>query len=322
MGLRCQRISSKLAAFWSLLASRFSAAWSRKTSQSKRRGPLVLASVCWGLLSRVARHLSSWGPVSQRWENEYLDAPRTLITRGALLEVEPLFEMARAFDESITLDEYSAGRLIASERSKGTPEESACFVDAELNRANRRGVSLTQHLTGGTGSYGSQGGRRKAATLRNPTVRHLVAARAVLSGTARGISQGAERFFDPRAQDRLHRAYRAGRTPGRVHSCCAQGTLKAWSYDLPKAGPYRCGDDGMPPSDAEAGSRPMAWVGPISGVDAWRVMLFRPSSYGAKHDAIYEAASRIISARSGLPAFLDHPATPLLALLAVGALFG
>lgn len=39
-------------------------------------------------------------------------------------------------------------------------------------------------------------------------MRHLLAARAVLSGLARGVSRGAERFVDARSMEEHYRAYR------------------------------------------------------------------------------------------------------------------
>lgn len=244
---------------------------------------------------------------------------RKQLTRGSQLDAQVLLPLARRAVPTLTLREHTAARLIASERSSGTVQDWACIVDAEVNRAARKGKTLTQHLTGGTGIYGPQGGKRPASTRQHANHQHLAAARAVLHGDARGIARGAERFFDPHQQDKLHRAFKRRRLlglSGKIHSCAALGTLKAWSYDLPECGETgnRCCKNGLPP-DATPGPRPDSWVGPIPGVDAYRLMLMAPSSYGPEHDERHRQAAAIIRARSGLPALLDSPAVQLFVLL-------
>lgn len=263
-------------------------------------------------------------------------ARRTKVTTGAGQNPEQLLRVANArrADSSpeITLDELTASRLIASEHPRGSVTDWACIVDAEVNRAARKRVSLTRHLIGKTGTYGPQGRARPAATRQNSTEQHLLAARAVLSGSARGISRGAERFFDPRTQNGQNRKFRrqvdAGIKPDRVHSCKALGTLKAWSFDLPscsveesgKTRKRRCCSNSLPPENGKPGPKPEEWVGPIPGVDAFRLMLFKPSELGDFHTQRFEEASAIIRAKSGLPSLLDSPATHLVALLALGVL--
>lgn len=209
----------------------------------------------------------------------------------------------------ISVEEMTAARLIASEHGSANAATAACIVDAELNRAERKGKSLLSHLTAGTAIYGRQGRHggitRPAATRQNPTLKHLEIAQAVLGGDARGISRGAERFFDPKAQLATHRTYRAAKERGErariIASCHPLGTLKAWSYNLPKCGPNRCCSDlerasefGMPDPTAQRGPRPESWVGPIPGVNPEKLMLMRPSRYNAEHDRLYNAARRII----------------------------
>lgn len=262
----------------------------------------------WFSVAKVSVSLSEAGSI-----------PRTRLTSGSSQVASVLLAQARKVDPTITLDELTVSRLIASE-SNGSLQEQACIGDAELNRAERKGRSVTTHLTGGTNVYGAQGGIRPAATRQHSTRRHLAIARAVMHGDSRGISRGAERFFSPRVQDRLHAKYKAGLTPGRVHSCRAQGTLRAWSFDLPECEPYRCCGDGMPPKDAAPGPRPDAWVGDIPGVDAYEQMFMKPSSYGDEHDASFAAASEIIRSRAGLPAQILELA-PRVGVLLVLALF-
>lgn len=227
---------------------------------------------------------------------------RTKVTVSGSQDARVLIAEARQRGNVLTVEEMTAARLIASEHGSGSPQEQAVFVDAELNRCARKGISLTAHLTAKTGIYGRQGNhdgvRRPAATRLNPTERHLAIAKHVLSGQVRGISKGAERFFDPRAQLNTHRAYKAG-TGSIIASCHPRGTLKAWSYDLPSCSHGKrnrcCDGTGMPELGAQPGSRPERWVGPIAGVDALRVMAMAPSSYGSEHDKIYLQADALIA---------------------------
>lgn len=223
----------------------------------------------------------------------HIDADGTVIESA-----DRLLEQARKFDASITVDELTGARLAASEHHRGSFAELACIVDAELNRAERRGMSLYQSLTH-EGTFGKQGSKRRASTRQDPKLRHLWAARAVLSGKARGISQGAERFFDPKAMDAMHTKYKAwlesgrkGKQPPAV-SCDALTLLEAWSFDLGRQGSSRC-----PPDRSKPGSHPQAWVGPIPGVDAVRLMLMKPLPTGPEHTAQYEAARQTL--RQGL----------------------
>lgn len=225
-------------------------------------------------------------------------APLSLLTSSASLDPAVLLPEGRRRVPSLALDEYTAARLCASEEFRGSAAELACIVDVELNRAERRGMSLTESLTGGTGQYGPQGGPRPATTRRNPGIRHLEAARAVLSGELRGIARGAIRFFSPSGQQALFRKFKAGESK-HVHSCSALGVLRAWSYDLPRCTKARrCCDDGNPPV-ANPGRNTQAWVGPIPDVNALRLMLLKRLPAGPEHDAAFEAARSFIAARLG-----------------------
>jgi len=247
-------------------------------------------------------------------------ASKKPLTRSSSEKPATLLAEAQKVDAAVTLDELTASRLVASEHDGGSPAELACIIDAELNRAEAEGKSLTEHLTDDAGYYGPQDASRPASTRRNSNLRHLAAARAVLGtgggdGELRGIAHGARRFFDPKAQDRSHQLWRLG-IAKKVHSCSALGVLTAWSYDRPACkGGRRCCGDGMPPSSPN-GSHPESWVGPIEGVDAYVIMLMRPSSYGPQHDALYSQAASLIRSRSGLP--VDGAA--LVVLLAAKAL--
>ena len=103
--------------------------------------------------------------------------------------------------------------------------------------------------------------KRPASTARDPQYRHLWAARAVLRGFARGISQGASMFFDPYAMDVQHEAWKTGRRPDLVVTCEALQLLDAWSYDYP----YNEHGTRCPISSRVPGKDTHAWVGPIDG---------------------------------------------------------
>lgn len=197
---------------------------------------------------------------------------------------EQLLGQARRFDPSTTLEELALARMIASEHDSGNLAEWHTLVDVALNR----GPVLAQ-LTDRRGHFGRQGGGgRTASTRRDPVLAQLHAARSVLSGRHRGISRGAVRFFDARTQDRLYDRYKAGiKTGNRIitTSCDALTLLEVWSYDLRKSGRNRC-----PPDRIRRGPRPLAWVGEIPGVDAYRLLLMRPSIAGPAHDDTYGAA--------------------------------
>lgn len=204
-----------------------------------------------------------------------------------------LLDQARraAGDDTVTMQELAAARLVTSEYDSGNVIEWAAIIDAECNRAARDGRTLYQHLTRdhGFGSQG-QGSSRPASTARDPYLAHLVAARLVLGGELRGVSRGAHRFFDPTSMDALHRKWKAGQTKITT-TCDALGLLEAWSFDFEGTGRGRCPFDRTKP-----GHSPEAWVGPIPNIDAKKLMLMQPMSLGAEHTARYQAARAFLLA--------------------------
>lgn len=210
------------------------------------------------------------------------------VADGAVVQAPPaLLAQAHAIDPRTTLDELAAARLIASERGDGTVTEWACIVDAELNRAAAAGRSLFDSLTRGHG-FGPQGAQRPASTRLDPHEGHLAAARLVIAGEARGIARGAVRFFDPATQDALAR--------GKPARCDALAILTRWSYGYAMRG--ECVLDTSKPG---ADNPTQAWVGPIPGVDAWRLMLFAPMAFAdPQHVARYQAALAVIQVGRGL----------------------
>lgn len=208
---------------------------------------------------------------------------------------DELLAQARQYAPSITLDELTGARLIASEHDSATATEASCIVDSEANRAKRRGRSLFDSLTRGHG-FGKQGRERPASTRLDPTLRQLWLVRQVLFGPTRGISRGAVRFFDPVSMWRMNYRYRRWLENGRIGkkpaivSCNGWTLLEAWSFDYGKQGKSRC-----PPDRTKTGPNTLAWVGPIAGVDATRLLLMKPMPLGAKHTEMYEAARKLLT---------------------------
>ena len=199
----------------------------------------------------------------------------------------------------LTLDELTAARLIVSEHSRGSAAEWAAMVDAELNRAESRNRTLTDHLTS-AGTYGKQGGKhgkgkkRPASTRLDPTREHLRVARAVLGGELRGLSRGAVRFFDPAAQWSAHRKWLTGKSKRR--HCHPAIIIERWTYNKP------WDRRGLPCSLRDRPGRQLQeWVGPIDGIDPLRVMLLRPAKPGKEHERRYREARRLILKRYPLP---------------------
>lgn len=225
-------------------------------------------------------------------------------------------EGARKVVADLTDEEYALARVIASEYAAGSPTELCCIGDADINQARSSGRKLVDHITAGTGVFGSQGSdgagarRRPVSSARTPGPRHVLAAVALLRARffgfmdppARGISRGARRYFDPRAQLASHRKNSA------TH-CHPLVILERWTYALPW-GPTRCSLGTKRGADQEE------WVGPITGVNAYELMLMRPA--GRQQDALYKAARRVIESQGidqsgGSPS----PAMPLIELALV-----
>jgi len=235
-------------------------------------------------------------PVGRRLtkSRELLDAA------GALAPSDlELLDQARRLVPSITLDELAAARLAASEYGNGNFVEWCCIIDTMTNRAAEQHLPLYRVLTRGKG-FGEQGyprGKRArpVSTRIDPHEGHLLAARAVLGGDARGIARGAKHFFSPRAMDAgaaKYEKFRRGETSEPRHrvKCTAHKLLEKWSFGYATVGPH-CGFNRQP------GAGPThAWVGPIEGVDAWRLMMLHPMPLGTEHSARYLAAAKFIDA--------------------------
>ena len=199
-----------------------------------------------------------------------------------------LLKQARRYDPDVTLDELTGARLAASEHGSGSFTELCCIVDAEVNRAKRKGKSLYQSLTY-KDTFGKQGRTRRASTRRDPRMRHLLAARAVLSGKARGISRGAVRFYDPKAQLNAHRRWKSGKSDRR--HCHPLVILERWAFDYP----WAKGKKACTLNRKRSGRHKLQWVGPIPSVDPFRLLLMRPAT--EDHQKLYELTRDMLKQR-------------------------
>lgn len=215
----------------------------------------------------------------------------------------------------LTRDEYTLARVIASEFGSGTAEEMAAIGDADLNRAERDGRSVYDHATRGNG-YGRQGEGsppRPVATRLAPSPRHIAVVFALMRQGVRGIAKGATQYFDPRDQDLLNRQWSDGRRSMRV--CPPLVQHERWAFGLSArtatvAGRKVCELFGTRKPTLE-------WVGPIGGVDPWRLFLFRRAT--SRHAELFVEGQRVIRSR-GTYRGADMAILTLALVLGAGAM--
>ena len=220
---------------------------------------------------------------------------------------EELLAQARRLDADVTLEEYTLARVMYSENGSGPAVHLLCIGDADVNRAERKRVSVFKHATGGTSRFGQQGvGGRPVSTRFDPTVRTLRAARFILSGDARGITRGGTHYYDPRTQLAMW-------AKGDPHYCHPLAILESWTFSRPIV--RRTTDDEgrrvCELGDSNGGG--MEWVGAIDGVDAWDLMVLKTRSTAASQARHYEEARAVIESR-GATQPTDN--TELVALVA------
>ena len=182
---------------------------------------------------------------------------------------------------ALTLDELTLAAVVASEDGNASAVTIACLADATLNRASRDGESIYRAATGGKG-FGRQGARPMSTRLA-PRLRHVRAACAVTRGDLAGVSQGAVQWLHWRTQDAMSR--RAPKT-----NCPARVVVDRWCWARPWADVV----DGKRTS-CRLGPRKRAaleWVGPVDGVNAQSLLMFRPSTIA--HASQWEAVQRIL----------------------------
>jgi hypothetical protein len=225
-------------------------------------------------------------------------------------------DSARAVAADLSDEEYALARVVASEYASGSAAELCCLGDATINDARAAGRELGDYITagssvfGGQGTTGAFGRKRPVSSARAPGPRHIRAALALLRARlfgladppARGIARGARRYFDGKTQ------LAQSRISPSTH-CHPLVILERWTYALPW-GSARC------TLGTVRGRDQQEWVGPISGVDAWQLMLFRPA--GRQQGALYAAARRVIESEGGDGAGPPlGPVMPIVELLVV-----
>lgn len=209
----------------------------------------------------------------------------------------------RVAGDSLTLDEYTLARVIASEGGREPRAHQLAIGDADITRAAAAGRSIYQHATGGSGRYGRQGyppggPKRPVSTTQDPTTDHLAVARELLGGRA-GWTGGATAYFNPAVQYSCW-AHPTSCVPADVAGAKNRNqhpldVLEKWAYarsatncGRDTSDRYRCT---LGPKSSTGG---MTWVGPLNGVDAYRLMLFRPTR-SADHEQRTAQARLVIT---------------------------
>lgn len=229
-----------------------------------------------------------------------------------------LLSSARRTIPGMSLDEYTLARVISSEFGSGSRAAQLALADADCNRAESAGRTVTVHATGGTGAYGSQGvGGRPVSTARDPSVAHGRLAVEVLSGGVRGISRGATHYFDARAQWYCHSNPNACKPRGSTKPGLHQhplAVLESWCFRRVRG---KCGMDASGRYVCAYGPRMgelAEWVGQIAGINPFDLMLLRPSP-SPSHAASYAAARKVIEAGIAGVSQVYRSTVPALALV-------
>ena len=97
-------------------------------------------------------------------------------------------------------DAEALARMLASENPSGSEALWTEQIYTQIRNAGSR--SLAETLTGGTGSYGPQGGRRPVATSKPATKKTLEFVARFLAAPPPSQLVGAKRFFEPDQEDR------------------------------------------------------------------------------------------------------------------------
>jgi hypothetical protein len=109
--------------------------------------------------------------------------------------------------DSLSIDEYSLARNLASEYSKATAEMKVAVAEAAVNDSRRKGLSITQYVLKnrhGIKLYGRQRQGREVGTALDPNVGDVRVAKFVLQGKSGNFARGATLYLDPSGMgDRL-----------------------------------------------------------------------------------------------------------------------
>lgn len=153
-------------------------------------------------------------------------------------------------------DVEAAARMVASENPSAGREVWVEQIWTQI-RARKRGQSLYDRITGGTGAWGPQNKRRPVSTSLEAAPIHREVARAVLSGAAPSKLDGARKYFDPSEQDKVFAQVQAGR------AALARGeAIKPRTQQLIDLG-YKLDADGVRARWGANGGRLVGAIGPV-----------------------------------------------------------
>lgn len=153
---------------------------------------------------------------------------------------------AKGYTDPVTLDAYSLARNIQTEVGSVRVEEMVALAESTMNQAKRRGTTVSNVILGATnpantGYYGQiqdNSSGRWTASSADPTVLAILVAQFVLAGKSANFTGGAV------DQDGLeYRKYFPNPT-STMQSYAQQG---------------------------------LYWVGPLPGVNPWKLFLWRPA---------------------------------------------
>lgn len=165
----------------------------------------------------------------------------------------------------------------------------------DVNRARSARLSLLAHIARG-GAFGAQGtGGRLQSSRLDPTEQHARLAMRVVRERI-DPTGGASVYFNPAVQWRCHNRPRECSVVGELNrNQSPEAVVRSWSYVMERRS---CGRDAEqryvcvygPPT-----GRRNQWVGPMRGIDPWRLMVFRQQADDA-HEERTKAALEVISA--------------------------
>lgn len=222
---------------------------------------------------------------------------RSTVVAGVVQQSpEVLLAQAQRVVPGITADEYSLARVIASEAGSRPEAEQLVIAACDSNRARSARLSLLAHIARG-GKYGAQGtGGRLQSSRLDPTEQHARLAMRVVREKL-DPTGGAEIYFNPAVQWRCHTHPRECSVVGELNrNQSPEAVVRSWSYIMERRS---CGRDASeryvcvygPPT-----GRRNQWVGPIRGIDPWRLMVFRRGADEATHEERTRAALEVIAA--------------------------
>jgi hypothetical protein len=138
--------------------------------------------------------VTAWGEITRGKRLSHGPA----VNADGIVDADP---QALADEAGLTIEANSLARLISSEEGTSDTTTQAAVAWAVKNEAARRGLSITDLLTRGSGGfYGSQVANHYASTARDPYARDGQIAQYVLDGTIADMTGGATNFDRPRGE--------------------------------------------------------------------------------------------------------------------------